>query len=102
VAHRHLVEFFDRHEAFVDGVDLDERAEVLHAGDRAAVAAADLEHAGGALHQDHARAARWSGRRVDEHFAVVVDADARAGGFGDRLDVGTARTDQRADGIGHD
>src|SRR5574344_2472019 len=90
-------ELGDVAEAVHAGEDLDERAELLDAGDGALVDLADLGD--GADRADRALGGfhRLGIGREDRDLAVVVDVDLGAGRLDDAADVGSSGADERAD-----
>ena len=95
-------ELRDVAEAVHSGEDLDERAEVLDAGDLALVDLAGLgdgrDRADSALRRLH----RLERGREDRDLAVVVDVDLRTRGLHDAADVRAAGADERADFVDGD
>src|SRR4051812_26102363 len=106
-AHAEVGQFGDVHQAFLARHALDERTELLGAGDAAGVDLADLDLGTAAAEGVdflHGAVHGVGIVRVDEDLAgiVVGDVDLRAGRFRDAADRLAARPDEQADLLGID
>ena len=90
-------QFADVAQSVLAGQDLDERAEVLHAGHPAVVDASDLDGGGERFDLGEGLLGGFGDGRRNGDRAVVLDVDRRPGALLDRADRLSARADQQPD-----